>query len=165
MAFSIKSLADGAAIRCGQGRLPPTSPLRSAGLRPDAAGAQAGAGPRAPPSHRVVANNSVAQRLTLHATGLRRHPPRMPIQHHGNGQNAPRLLGVSRPRRRRRNWEILKPWGVISIADMLPAPRINDMLHRVMFAIWESPQESGSRAAGSLHEAAASSVFLRFRGF
>jgi len=32
---------------------------------------------------------------------------------------------------------------------MLPAPRINDMLHRVMFAmLWESPQESGSRAIG-----------------
>ena len=40
------------------------------------------------------------------------------------------------------------------------APRTNDMLHRVTFAaVWESPQESGSRAVGSLHEAAASSVF------
>jgi hypothetical protein len=40
-----------------------------------------------------------------------------------------------------RNWEIRKPWGVISIADMLPAPQINDMLHRVMFAmLWESPR-------------------------
>src|ERR1700747_951584 len=48
-----------------------------------------------------------------------------------------------------RNCEILKPWGVISTADMLPAPRINDMLHRVTFAaVWESPQESGSRARG-----------------
>ena len=32
-------------------------------------------------------------------------------------------------------------WGVISIADMLPAPRINDVLHRVTFAaVWESPR-------------------------
>jgi assimilatory nitrate reductase catalytic subunit len=32
---------------------------------------------------------------------------------------------------------------------MLPAPRINDVLHRVTFAaVWESPQESGSRAVG-----------------
>jgi hypothetical protein len=39
--------------------------------------------------------------------------------------------------------------GVISTADMLPAPRINDVLHRVTFAaVWESPQESGSRAVG-----------------
>ena len=65
----------------------------------------------------------------------------MTIQHHGNGQNAPRLLGVSRPRRLRpqlRNTQIL---GAISIADMLPAPRINDVLHRVTFAAgWESPR-------------------------
>ena len=48
-----------------------------------------------------------------------------------------------------RNWEIRKPWGVISTADMLPAPRINDMLHRVTFAaVWESPQESDFREAG-----------------
>src|SRR3977135_150870 len=48
-----------------------------------------------------------------------------------------------------RNCEILKSWCVISIADMLPAPRINDMLHRVPVAVvWESPQESGSQAAG-----------------
>src|ERR1700730_2705146 len=48
-----------------------------------------------------------------------------------------------------RNCEILKSWCVISIADMLPAPRINDMLHRVTVAVvWESPQESGSQAAG-----------------
>src|ERR1700736_976286 len=59
-----------------------------------------------------------------------------------------------------RNCEILKSWCVISIADMLPAPRINDMLHRVTVAgVWESPQESGSQAAGmrsvgsDLHEA------------
>jgi hypothetical protein len=39
--------------------------------------------------------------------------------------------------------------GVISTVDMLPAPRINDVLHRVTFAaVWESPQESGSRAGG-----------------
>src|SRR3984893_13427109 len=48
-----------------------------------------------------------------------------------------------------RNCEILKSWCVISIADMLPAPRINDMLHRVTVAVvWETPQESGSQAAG-----------------
>src|ERR1700675_3452128 len=39
-----------------------------------------------------------------------------------------------------RNCEILKSWRVISIADMLPAPRINDMLHRVILrAVRESP--------------------------
>jgi hypothetical protein len=41
----------------------------------------------------------------------------------------------------------MPPACVISIVGMLPAPRINDVLHRVTFAaIWESPQESGSRA-------------------
>jgi hypothetical protein len=49
----------------------------------------------------VVTNDPIAQRLPVHATGLRGHPPRMPIQPHGNGQNAPRLLGISRPRRLR----------------------------------------------------------------
>src|ERR1700730_10411427 len=50
-----------------------------------------------------------------------------------------------------RNCEILKSWCVISIADMLPALRINDMLHRVTVAVvWESPQESGSQAAGMM---------------
>ena len=39
-----------------------------------------------------------------------------------------------------RNCEILRSWRVISIADMLPAPQINDVLHRVTFAAgWESP--------------------------
>src|SRR5208283_1713503 len=33
-----------------------------------------------------------------------------------------------------RNCEILRSWRVISIADMLPAPRIIDVLHRVTFA-------------------------------
>src|SRR6202035_2828001 len=52
-----------------------------------------------------------------------------------------------------RNCEILKSWCVISIADMLPAPRINDMLHRVTVAVvWESPQESGSQAAGIIRK-------------
>src|SRR5208282_3010439 len=38
-----------------------------------------------------------------------------------------------------RNCEILRSWRVISIADMLPAPRIIDVLHRVTFAAgWES---------------------------
>src|ERR1700730_638984 len=55
-----------------------------------------------------------------------------------------------------RNCEILKSWCVISIADMLPAPRINDMLHRVTVAVvWESPQESGSQAAGIIRAAKA----------
>jgi hypothetical protein len=36
-----------------------------------------------------------------------------------------------------RNCEILRSWRVISIADMLPAPRINDVLHRVTFATVE----------------------------
>jgi hypothetical protein len=44
-----------------------------------------------------------------------------------------------------RNCEILKSWRVISMTDILPAPRINDMLQRVTFAaVWESPKESGS---------------------
>src|ERR1700730_8768022 len=48
-----------------------------------------------------------------------------------------------------RNCEILRFWRVISIADMLPAPRINDVLHRVtLAAVWESPQESGSQPVG-----------------
>jgi hypothetical protein len=35
---------------------------------------------------------------------------------------------------------------------MLPAPRINDVLHRVtLAAVWESPQESGSQAVGMIH--------------
>src|ERR1700737_2636532 len=51
-----------------------------------------------------------------------------------------------------RNCEILRFWRVISIADMLPAPRINDVLHRVtLAAVWESPQESGSQAVGIKH--------------
>src|ERR1019366_9095027 len=38
-----------------------------------------------------------------------------------------------------RNCEILRSWRVISIADMMPAPRIIDVLHRVTFADgWES---------------------------
>src|ERR1035437_7102865 len=38
-----------------------------------------------------------------------------------------------------RNCEILRSWRVISIADMMPAPRIIDGLHRVTFADgWES---------------------------
>src|ERR1700675_1267527 len=48
-----------------------------------------------------------------------------------------------------RNCKILRSLRVILIVDMLPAPRINDVLHRVTFAaLWESPQESGSRAVG-----------------
>jgi hypothetical protein len=40
-----------------------------------------------------------------------------------------------------RNCEILRSWYVMSIVGMLPAPRINDMLHRVTFAaVWESPR-------------------------
>jgi hypothetical protein len=39
------------------------------------------------------------------------------------------------------NHEIRRSWRVISIADMLPAPRINDILHRVTIAaISESPR-------------------------
>src|SRR5450759_3700541 len=38
-----------------------------------------------------------------------------------------------------RNCEILRSWRVISIADMMPAPRIIDVLHRVTFTDgWES---------------------------
>ena len=61
----------------------------------------------------------------------------------------PCLLGVSLRAVSAHNCEIRKPRGVISPADMLPAPRINDVLHRVTFAaVWKSPQESGSRAVG-----------------
>src|SRR5439155_8731652 len=55
------------------------------------------------------------------------------------------------------NCEILRSWRGISIADILPAPRINDMLHRVTFATaWESPRSQvlgrlvlGARFSGS----------------
>src|SRR5450631_1521967 len=59
---------------------------------------------------RVVAMPPVARRPPVHGTGLRRQQPRMSIQHHGKGQDAPRLLGVGRPRRLRpqpRNTRIL----------------------------------------------------------
>jgi len=69
----------------------------------------------------------------------------MTIQHHGNGQNPPRLLGVSRPRRLRPQLRNTQSWRAISIADMLPAPRINDVLHRVTFAAGWNPKESSSR--------------------
>jgi hypothetical protein len=50
---------------------------------------------------RVVAVNPVPQRLAVHAASLRRQQPRMPVQHHGQRQQPPRLLGIGRPRRRR----------------------------------------------------------------
>jgi hypothetical protein len=72
----------------------------------------------------------------------------MLIQPHGNRGNAPRLLGVRAASAR--NFKTLRSLRVISIVGMLPAPRINDVLHRVTFAtLWESPQESGSRAVGT----------------
>jgi hypothetical protein len=47
------------------------------------------------------------------------------------------------------NREIRRSRRAVSMAGMLPPPRINGMLHRVTFAaIWDSLQESGSRAAG-----------------
>jgi hypothetical protein len=45
----------------------------------------------------VVAMHPVAQRLAIHSTG-RRQQTRMLIRHQGHPQNAPRRLGVSRPR-------------------------------------------------------------------
>ena len=85
----------------------------------------------------------VAQRLPVHATGLRRHQPRMTISHHRNSQNAPRLFGVSRPRRPpARNCEILKSWWVISIADMLPAPQINDICIESQLRRFGNPRTS-----------------------
>ena len=46
---------------------------------------------------RVAAGHPVARRPPVHAASPRRHQqPRMPIQHQGNRQNAPRLLGVNR---------------------------------------------------------------------
>src|ERR1700730_5568984 len=50
-----------------------------------------------------------------------------------------------------RNCEILRSWRVISIADMLPAPRINDRLHRVICDCLGIPQESGPWAVGMIH--------------
>src|SRR5437588_11506155 len=55
-----------------------------------------------------------------------------------------------------RNCEILRSWRVISIADILPAPRINDMLHRVTFATaWESPRSQVLGRLVSDHQARA----------
>ena len=82
-------------------------------------------GPVRQPSQaiRVVAMHPVAQRLPVHGTGLRGQHPRMPIQHHGNGQNARACLASAVRAASARNCEILRSWRVISIADMLPAPR------------------------------------------
>src|ERR1019366_1681734 len=52
----------------------------------------------------------VAQRLPVHAAGPCCQKPRMPVQHHCNRQNAPRLLGIRRACRLRpqlRNTQIL----------------------------------------------------------
>src|ERR1019366_3632808 len=50
-----------------------------------------------------------------------------------------------------RNCEILRSWRVISIADMMPAPRIIDVLHRVTFADgWESHRSQVLRRLVSL---------------
>jgi hypothetical protein len=54
----------------------------------------------------------------------------MTVPPHGNGPTAPRLLGVSRPRRRcpqLRNTRILAS---ISMAGILPASRIDGILQR-----------------------------------
>jgi hypothetical protein len=37
-----------------------------------------------------------AWRLPVHAAGLCGQPPRRPVEHHGNGQNAPRLASAVR---------------------------------------------------------------------
>src|SRR5271163_4457868 len=42
----------------------------------------------------VIAMNPVAQGLSIHAAGLRSSFATIAIQHHGNRQNAPRLLAV-----------------------------------------------------------------------
>jgi hypothetical protein len=64
-------------------------------------------------------------------------------------QNAPRLVASAVRAAAARNREIRRSWRVISMAGMLPSPRINGMLHRLISrAIWDSPQESGSRAVG-----------------
>src|ERR1019366_2707281 len=58
----------------------------------------------------VVAMHPVAQRLPVHAAGPCCQKPRMPVQHHCNRQNAPRLLGIRRACRLRpqlRNTQIL----------------------------------------------------------
>ncbi len=83
----------------------------------------------------------VAQRLPIHAPGLCGQPPRRPIQPHGNRQKGRRACLASAVRAASaRNCE-LRSWWVISIADMLQAPRINDMRQRVTFAaVWESPR-------------------------
>src|ERR1019366_9031800 len=58
-----------------------------------------------------------------------------------------------------RNREILGSWRVISIADMLPAPRIIDVPHRVTFAdAWES---HGSQVLGRLVVSSRWRIYLR----
>src|SRR3984893_16623970 len=131
-----------------QGRLPPTSPPRSIGLRPNAADAQAGAGPRAPPSRRRCSDEP-----SRAASGDPFHRPAPPTDadaHPAPWQSpecaAPAWRQPSAPPP-----PAAKYWRVISIADMLPAPRINDMLHRVTFATaWNPPQESGPWAVGMI---------------
>jgi hypothetical protein len=81
------------------------------------------------------------QHLPVHAPGLRGQPA-MARMRRACLASAVRAASA-------RNCEILRSLRVISIVGMLPAPRINGMPHRVTFAtLWESPQESGSRAVG-----------------
>src|ERR1035437_8364639 len=58
-----------------------------------------------------------------------------------------------------RNCEILRSWRVISIADMMPAPRIIDGLHRVTFADgWESHRSQVLRRLVLASRSASSTV-------
>src|ERR1700730_1211328 len=87
--------------------------------------------------------------LAIHSTGLRRQQTRMLIQHHGNRQNAPRLLGVSRPRRLRpqlRNTQILA-----CNLDCRHAARSANQRHAASSHVCDClgiPHESGPWAAG-----------------
>ncbi len=63
--------------------------------------AAAGHVPQALNAVRVVAVDLVAQGLAVHPARLRRKQPGVPVQHHCQGQQPPRLPGVRRPRRRR----------------------------------------------------------------
>jgi hypothetical protein len=106
------------------------------------------------------AMHPVAQRLPVHAAGMCRQKPRMPVQHHCNRQNAPRLLGIRRACR-------LRP-------QLRNAPISARNLNRRVGALRESmtcgidsrpgqfgnPQESGFWAVGMTNDVAQRSTKL-----
>src|SRR3981081_220080 len=112
------------------------------GLGQTGADPRAGAGPRAPPSRRRCSDEP-----SRAASGDPFHRPAPPIDADAHPaplqspESARASCGSPSRPASARNCEILRSWRVISIADMLPVPRINDMLHRVTFATaWESPR-------------------------